>query len=88
MLPLLLLLLVLPPPVPHLKSLNDSHASDTPPSLFFFYCLNQRASKGNTGACRDKGSGVLACSQRVRTPVRLCALALVTFKYFSGAEIL
>lgn len=39
-----------------IKSLNDSHASDTPPSFgfvffLFFYCLYQTASKGNTQAC-------------------------------------
>lgn len=43
----------------------------------FFYCLYQRASKGNTEACSDKCLGVLACSQRVRIFMRLCALALV-----------
>lgn len=47
-----------PPPPRHpllTKSLNDSHASDTP---LFFYCLHQSVSKGNTLARSEIYSGV------------------------------
>lgn len=54
-----LLLLIAPPTPPLTKSLNDSHANDTPLFFFFFfYWLYQRASKGNTQACSENDLGV------------------------------